>query len=269
MSKTEPIDKSSSLLHSLHIQLRVIGALLLREAITRYGRDGLGTIWIFLEPMLFTLGVTLLWYTVKADSFTSMPVIPFVVTGYSTVLLWRNATNRCCKAIEPNLSLMYHRNVKVIDVFLARVILEWVGGTSSFTLLSLFFMLAGVMSMPKDLALVVGGWVLLAWFSLALGFIVGVISEHSDTFDRIWHVCTYLLFPLSGAMFMVHWLPAGFQKVIVWFPMVHGVEMIRHGFFGNMVPTYERPLYFAFVNLVLTLIGFALVRDVGRKVQPE
>lgn len=258
-----------SLRKSLVIQSRVIGALLLREIITRYGRHNIGMLWLILEPMLFTLGIALLWSLTSLHTLTDIPVIAFAITGYSCVLVWRNSANRCSKAIEPNLSLMYHRNVKVIDIFISRVLLELIGSTASLLLLTLFFALINAIKWPQDLIYVLGGWFLLCWFSLALGFIVGSITERSETFERFWHVITYIIFPLSGAVFMVHWLPYGAQKAIFWVPMVHGVEMVRHGFFGNVVPTYENPLYFAAVNLILTLIGLALVREAGRRVQPE
>lgn len=261
--------EATSLWSSLAVQQRVVGALLLREIITRYGRHNIGVLWIIVEPILFTLGVSALWYLAKLHTISNIPIVAFAVTGYSSVLLWRNAANRCAKAIEPNLSLMYHRNVKVIDIFLARVILEVLGATASFALLTAFFAYIGAMHWPQDIVPVLGGWLLLSWFTLALGFIVGAVSERSETFERVWHVVTYLLFPLSGAMFMVHWLPQTAQAAILWLPMVHGVEMIRHGYFGNVVPTYEDPAYFAVVNLALTLIGLALVRESGRRVQPE
>jgi hypothetical protein len=35
------------------------------------------------------------------------------------------------------------------------------------------------------------------------------------------------------------------------------------------VPTYEDPVYFAIANLLLTFVGLALVRETGRRVQPE
>lgn len=260
---------SLSLRRSLAIQLRVIGALLLREVITRYGRHGLGVLWLMFEPMLFTLGVTALWYAARLHTVSDIPIVAFAITGYSSVLMWRNAANRCSKAIEPNLSLMYHRNVKVIDIFLSRIILEWVGATASLVVLTVFFASIEAMRWPQDIVPVIGGWLLLAWFSLALGLIVGAISERSETLERVWHVITYLMFPLSGAVFMVHWLPKAAQEAVLWLPMVHGVEMIRHGYFGNVVPTYENPAYFATANLVLMLIGLALVRDAGRRVQPE
>lgn len=259
----------TSLRRSFAIQRRVVGALLLREIITRYGRHSIGVLWLVIEPMLFTLGVAGVWVFAGLHTLLDIPVIAFAITGYSSVLLWRNSATRCSKAIEPNLSLMYHRNVKVMDILISRVLLELVGGLGALAVLTVFFSTIGAMQWPQDIALVLGGLMLLAWFALALGFIVGAISERSEAFERVWHIFTYLLFPLSGAVFMVHWLPRAAQEVVLLLPMVHATEMIRHGFFGDVVPTYESPLYFAAFNSVLTLIGLALVRETGRKVQPE
>lgn len=260
---------SASLTQSFAIQRRVIGALLLREIITRFGRHNIGVLWLIVEPMMFTLGVATLWTIAGLHGVSSIPIIAFAITGYSSVLLWRNVANRCSKAIEPNLALMYHRNVKVIDIFLSRALLEIIGASASIIILTVFFSSIGWMDWPHDLMLVLGAWLLLSWFAVALGFIVGALSERSETFERVWHVFTYLLFPMSGAVFMVDWLPPVAQKAIFWLPMVHGTEMIRHGYFGEIVPTFEDPIYFAAVNLFLTLIGLALVRDAGRRVQPE
>lgn len=254
---------------SLAIQLRVIHALLMREIITRYGRHGLGVLWLFLEPMLFTLGVATLWYVARMHTLSDIPIISFAITGYSSVLMWRNVANRCSKAIEPNLALMYHRNVKVIDIFLSRIVLEWVGATTSIVFLTLVATTLGFMQAPKDIFLAAMGWLMMAWFSLGLGFIVGAISERSETFERTWHIATYLLFPMSGAVFMVEWLPVAAREYVLALPMVHAVEMLRHGYFGTIVRTHEDPGYMAFINLVLLLIGMTMVRDASRRVQPE
>lgn len=260
---------TTTLRQSFKIQLRVINALLMREIITRYGRHNIGFLWLFVEPMMFTLGIVALWTATKMDHGGNVSIAAFAITGYSSVLLWRNTTNRCTKAIEPNLSLMYHRNVKVIDVFLARIILEISGASISVLILTLFFSSIGWMKLPVDTLTSIGGWVLLSWFATSLALIIGALSERSEVIERISHIIAYLLFPLSGAVFMVDWLPKAAQNILLWFPMVHGTEMIRHGFFGEAIRTYEDPIYFIMVNLIMTLFGLALVRETGRRVEPE
>lgn len=260
---------TTSLRRSFAIQVRVTSALIMREVITRYGRHNIGFLWLFLEPMLFTLGVTTLWTLIKATHGTSLPITAFAVTGYSSILLWRNCSNRVVKAIEANHSLMYHRNVRVFDILSARLILEISGATVSMIVLTIFFSSLGWMNLPVDILTVMIGWILLAWFAFALSLVIGAASERSELIERVWHIFTYLLFPLSGAGFMVDWLPKVAQDYILWVPMVHATEMIRHGYFGNLVRTYEDPAYLFLFNSALTLIGLALVRETGRRVEPE
>ncbi len=108
-----------SFLKSFGVQRRVIGALLMREVITRFGRENLGVLWLIGEPMIFTLGVATLWSAAGLSHGSSLPIVAFAITGYSSVLMWRNSVGRCNSAIQQNLNLLYHRNVQVIDVFVA------------------------------------------------------------------------------------------------------------------------------------------------------
>ena len=260
---------ATPLRRSLAIQSRVIGALLMREVLTRYGRHNIGFLWLFLEPMLFTLGITAFWTIARGSLLSGLPIVAFAVTGYSSVLLWRNMPNRCCNAIEPNLSLMYHRHVKVIDIFAARVLLEIVGGTTSFVTLMLVFGIIGWMHAPEDVLKVILGWLMLAWFGAALAVLIGALSARSELVEKIWHPMSYLLFPLSGAVFMVDWLPVRAQELVLLLPMVHGVELLREGYFGSTVHAHYDLAYMTFSCLFLTLLGLALERVSSREVIPE
>jgi capsular polysaccharide transport system permease protein len=263
------VSAAISFLKSAAVQKRVIGALLMREVITRFGRENLGVLWLIGEPMLFTLGVATLWSAAGMSHGSSLPIIAFAITGYSSVLMWRNSVNRCNSAIQQNLGLLYHRNVQVIDVFVTRIIIEMAGATSSFIVLTAFFIGIEWIAAPVDPLMVVFGWVMLAWFGAALSLVIGAATAYSEIVERIWHPTAYLLFPLSGAAFMVEWLPPSAQEVVLLLPMVHGVEMIREGYFGNAVRTHYDVGYMALCCLGLTLVGMYLVRDAGRRVEAK
>lgn len=218
---------------------------------------------------MFTLGITALWNFSKATHGSNLPITAFAITGYSSVLLWRNTVMRCNEAIKPNLSLLFHRNVRVIDLFASRIILEIAGCTISFIVLLLIFMSAGLTKPPVDLVKVILGWVLLAWFGASLALIIGALSERSELIDKFWHPTSYLLFPFSGAVFMVDWLPTHVREGILLLPMVHGVEILREGYFGNAVRAHYDIAYMATVCLSMTFIGLSLVRETGRRVEPE
>ncbi|CAM2198056.1 Capsule polysaccharide export inner-membrane protein CtrC [Paraburkholderia kururiensis] len=258
---------TTPLRESLPIQARVIVALLMREVITRFGRHNIGFLWLFVEPMTFTLGIAGLWYVTRTAHGHHVPIVEFALTGYSTVLLWRNCATRCVGGLTPNLSLLFHRNVKPVDVFLARILLEVAGATCSFYVLTLVFYVAGLSALPEHIGRVIAAWLLTTYLSTGLGIFVGAVSELSELVERIWHTVTYLLFPFSGAVFMVDWLPPSARNAVLLLPWVHGVEMLRSGFLGEGYTWHYSTAYMVTASSLLFLGGLAVLRIVHRRVE--
>lgn len=253
---------------SLKVQARIIYALMMREIITRFGRKNLGFLWLFFEPTIFTLGVVVMWNLFHTKNI-KFPIAEFAFTGYITVLCWRSTTNRLVKAIEPNRALMYHQNVKLIDIFVARALLELLGITGAFLLIATLFFLINLLMPIYDLFYIIAGWLLLCWFALGLGFTIGSLTEISDIVERLWHPISYFMLPISGAFYLVQWLPEPFRSYSLYIPTVSCVELIRFGFIGNyFTPFYNIP-YVVAINLLLTLTGLLSLTYVGRKVELE
>ncbi len=258
-----------SLSASFVVQRRVLGALLIRELLTRYGRHNIGFLWLFVEPMLFTLGVTALWTATRSVHGSDLPIAAFALTGYSTVLLWRNMPGRCIGAIEANLALMYHRNIRALDIYVARIMLEFAGATISFFTLSLLFIGGEWIAPPEDFLLIAGGWMMTAWFGAALAVTIGALSQEYELVDKFWHPTSYLLFPLSGAAYLVSALPTAAQDIVLYIPMVHGVEMIRDGYFGSKIEPIYSPGYVITCSLVLSVVALILVRWAEKRLSPR
>jgi ABC-type polysaccharide/polyol phosphate export permease len=176
---------------------------------------------------------------------------------------------RCVNAILPNSALMYHRNVRVIDIFLSRIALEAIGATISFVSLSILFVFLGWMDPPENALWVLQAWLLTMWFGAALAMLLGTWSERSEIVEKLWHPAAYLLFPLSGAAYLVDALPKAAQDAVLWLPMVHGTEMVREGYFGSKIVAHYDVTYLVTINMVLTLFALALERIVSREFIPE
>jgi ABC-2 type transport system permease protein/capsular polysaccharide transport system permease protein len=164
---------------------------------------------------------------------------------------------------------MYHRNVKVIDIFVARLVLEAGGASISFVVLSLVFMSIGIIDPPEDVLQVIGGWLMLTWFGASLALLLGSLAQESELVEKLWHPFAYLLFPLSGAGFLVDALPRVGQQYILYLPMVHGVEYLREGFFGSRIRAHYDLGYMALFNSALLLLAMAQLRKISGKVTPE
>jgi ABC-type polysaccharide/polyol phosphate export permease len=57
--------------------------------------------------------------------------------------------------------------------------------------------------------------------------------------------------------------------VVLLLPMVHGVELLREGYFGSNFRAHYDIGYMALVCTVLTLLGLAKTRRISRTVMPE
>jgi ABC-type polysaccharide/polyol phosphate export permease len=257
----------AKLLRGFVVQGRVLHALILRELITRFGRENLGVLWLIGEPLIFTVGVATLWSATGLSHGSNLPIVAFAVTGYSSVLMWRNSASHCAGAVEINKTLLYHRPVHIIDVLLARCALEISGATCSFALLTVLLCFFGALEPPADLLKVVQGWLMLAWFGAALGVLVGAGTAFSRVVERLWTPTAYLLFPISGAAYMVEWLPHNFQQIVLYLPMVHGIELLREGYFGDVIPTHHDMGYMALCCLILSTFAVWLAREASHRVE--
>jgi len=262
----------TTFLQSLSIQVRVIWALLMREILTRYGRHNIGFFWVFCEPILFCSGVAFIWLHLHKSALhreaPDVSVIAFAITGYSNVLLWRNTGNRCCEAVTPNLPLLYHRNVRVIDLALARIALEITGCGMGFLVILVSFVSLHIINPPANWTLLLAGYFMNAWFAASLGLLTCACSELTEVFVKFWHPITYFLLPLSGLSFMVNWLPLKYQKLALSVPTVDGTEILRDGYFGQLVHARYDLVYMSEWCLGLALAGLLLLKLFSRRVEP-
>ncbi|MCW9698303.1 MULTISPECIES: ABC transporter permease [unclassified Avibacterium] len=254
---------------SLAIQSRVIGALLLREIITRYGRKNIGFLWLFVEPLLLTLCITLMWKYFRIDKVSTLNIIAFIITGYPIAMMWRNVSNRSIGSISANLSLLYHRNVRVLDTIFARMLLEISGATIAQILLMALLIMLGWIDYPNDIFYMLLAWVLMALFAISLGLIICSIAYYFDAFGKIWSTLSFVMLPLSGAFFFVHNLPSQIQNYAKWVPMINGTEMFRYGYFGNSVITHENIGLLILSDIIMLFIGLLLVRNFSKGIEPR
>jgi ABC-type polysaccharide/polyol phosphate export permease len=245
------------------VNARVVGALLMREMLTRYGRNNIGFLWLFAEPMLFVLVVAILWKAFRTIHGSDIPIVAFAVTGYSALLLWRNTSARGIDALKSNRSLLYHRQVTILDVYYARLFLEVMAATTSFVVLSVGLYAMDWLPAPEDAFQVLGGWLFLAWFGIALGLTIAALSEKADVVGKLWSPFSWLLMPFSGVAFVVHALPPKMQEIVLWLPMLNALEFLREGWFGShFTPHYDIPYLITF-NMALSFVGLSLARQVG------
>jgi capsular polysaccharide transport system permease protein len=255
--------------NDLFTQWRVVGALLIREVYTRFGREGLGFGWIVAEPLVFAIPVLLVWSIVRHPFENGVPLVPLLWSGYLPLLLYRHVGARMLLFVRVNAGLLYHRQVTIFDIFLARFLLEVASNLSAVVASGVFFYSVGLLEPPRDLPMFYLGYLYMIWWCAVNGLIIGALSERTDWTEKIWQPYSYLYMFFSGFFYMAGWLGAGLREWSLCLPSLQAYEMLRAGMFGPTVKTYGDPAYETASLAVLTLIGLLLMRESRKYVVAE
>jgi len=256
----------TSFWYQLGIQRRVIWALVMREMITRYGREGIGVLWLVGEPALFIVGVMVIFGSIEGAR-NGISMAEYLAVSYPTIILWRNTTGRVAKALEVNAALLHLNPVRPIDLYYSRIFLEFSGAIASFLILYLVFVAVGICHWPDDVLLMTFGYFMVAWFSFGFVMIMGALSEMSETIDRSSHIILYLMLPFSGIFVPAYLVPAQYRDPLLLTPLINCVEMFHAGYFGDRMHTYYSiPCTISF-NLLMTFAGLVMVQIAIRRVK--
>lgn len=251
------------------IQTRVLGALMIRELTTRFGRENIGFLWIMVEPLLFAVLVGLVWRFMKGPEEHGVSVIGFVVSGYIPMVMFRNSVNRSIGSFNANGSLMYHRQIKILDLIFVRFLVEFIGHLMAYAFIGTILIWLDVFPLPKNLGLFFLGFSIYSIFSLSVCLIVAPLSEMSEVLEKFMPVTTYIMIPFSGTFNMASWLTNDAREVVLYSPPVHGMEMMRGAIFGHRVTPYFDFLYPLAVSMILMAIGLFLCRRVRKTLVVE
>jgi capsular polysaccharide transport system permease protein len=245
---------------SLAVQMRVIFALIVREAQTKYSQETLGFFWTVAEPLILTCGVILLWtVTGRTDAHGEVTVFGMALTAYSHIQLWRLTVSDSIGSIKRSGWLFYHQNIKLFDVFLARSLLISVSVFTSFVIVATVGVLFDFMQPMRDSGVVVVGWCADTVFCMSFASVIGGASEFSEFIEKMIHPVLYLTLPLTGAFTLTTWLPPRARALVDWSPLANACEMFRAGVFPESVKTSWSLPYMLGCSLVLFLIGIPLM----------
>ena len=248
-------------------QIRVIGALIIREMHTRFGRRRFGYLWLFFEPLLLGAMIAVI-HGNAAGGDKIRSTFEFFSIGYIMFFAFRGMVNRASTTIGSNRSLLYHRQVTQPDLFVARHIIEGVACTGVMVIFTVAGVALGgdVPDAPMKMLCALGLMVLMAQ---GIAMVVGAVTSEWEAADRLVHAMSYLMLPFSGLFFMVEWLPEWMQQAVLWVPTVHIFELLREGQFGDRVRAIYDLSYVAGWILIPHLLGLSGLRLARQRVGLE
>lgn len=246
--------------------LRSVGALMLREMATTYGRSPGGYFWAVIEPVA---GIALLTF-VFSLAFDAPPLgqsFPlFYASGFLPFMVYLNISNKLAVALRYSRPLLFYPAVRFIDPLLARLALN-----------SLIEVTVGVVVISGIVWIFNVPWVaewdhLIAAYALAvsLGFGVGtlncVVMSMVPVWERIWAILNRPLFIISTVFFVFEAVPHPYQDLLWFNPLVHLVGSMRAGLFPGYDAAFVSPLYVGGIAGVSLVLGLLLLRRWYREI---
>jgi len=258
----------ASFRRGLRTQFGVIGALMLRELQSRFGRQNIGYLWIIGEPMMLATVISVLHSVAKTGIHVKgVQVFAFTLVGYNIFIIFRNVFNRSEHMLDYYSFLLYHNMIKPFDIVVGNSLAEMLGTIASFFILLGAGICFGVADFPARPLYLFLAIFMMCWLTLGLSMIIAAYTYQSHFISRFVHPFSYFMIPLSGAFFTMSLLPAWAREYMAWNPLMTVFEVARYGQFEVMTDQYFQIAYTLAFAAVANYWGLLALRQVRRRLQ--
>jgi capsular polysaccharide transport system permease protein len=215
----------------LRVQGRVLLALMLREARTRYGRTKFGYLWALFEPVIHISAFSLLYSSRIVAIPLGNSIVLFLATGFATFMGFRNVMGRTGGGYGSNEALLSFPIVRVMDVFLGRALLELATWLLVTLLILGSLILVGVAPLPFNVLKMLAAILALFAIGFGAGIVIGIVAEFWASMGTFMSVFSRLLYFSSAIFFLPDRTPPTFRNILGWNPVMHGITLFREGYY--------------------------------------
>lgn len=247
---------------------RVIIAVLIREASTRFSGTRLGYFWAILEPAshLALLAVVFSFLHTGSHPPIGQSILIYYFTGVLPYLLFTNTIMHLQAGLASNRSLLQIPIVKPLDVLLARALLELITQSAVALIMLTLFGLFGLPSMPYDVIVCIEAMLVVWLMAIGFGVFNSVVHHFIRSWEHLFASLTRALYFTSGIFISPLMMPPPIRDILAWNPLLQGIDLFRKGFFEFYDPNWLNvPFLFACALVVLAL-GLAMERALRRYV---
>ena len=259
----------NSLFNALKVQARVLWALLLREASLRSGKHKLGLVLVLSEMIWGATVLGILRHFVGHPPPYGNSIVFYMFTGTFPFSLYRVLQSRVSSALDANKALLSFPVIRPVDTILARAGLETSFMLTAFLIFYGGFVLIEYATPPdKPLELLAAISTMIV-FGTGTGVLSMVLIHFISPLKTIIGMINTVLFFVSGIFFQVELMPPSIRDILVWNPLVHGIEWIRYAIYPYYSTQILDKEYFMIWALCSLTFGLAAERLLRRRLLEE
>jgi capsular polysaccharide transport system permease protein len=249
----------------LAINAAAIGAILLRDIRSRAGPYYTGFLMILLMPLAHLLVVMIVFRLLGRLApqgtdqivYFGISILPFVIFAY--------LSRQIVSALAENRPLLYFNRVMILDIFLARGILEAAGSVVVFIIVVCILAVYSTDFSPRDWPGIVFAVAATIYFSFSFGVSNALIARLLP----VWYIFFGLTMPVfwiaSGIIFFPTAIPDPYDRWLALNPLLQCIEWIRYAYYEDYPDKLLNIPYlitFSTTCLAVSLIGERLARRV-------
>ena len=236
----------------------VISALLKREMTTQFGKYSLGFLWMLFEPLISVIMLGLIIAPIMGRSVPEIPYAFFLLMGKMLLNVFTGSMNVAIRSVGTNQALLVYPTVKPLDTFIARFIYVFLTSIFSFTLFCIIGMWLGIKISLASLDILMVCYVVTWLMGCGIGLIFAVAAAYYTEVEKIVKVVQAPLLFVSCVIHPLFVLPYSAQKIILFNPLVHTIELSRRATFPHYSVDGPSLFYPIATAIVLLSIGLTL-----------
>ncbi|KRD63445.1 ABC transporter permease [Ensifer sp. Root278] len=253
MTRQPPLSGKVPIRVALKRQWHVMHAVILRDIRSRYFNHGLG----FLVAPLFPVahvGILLAIYSFTGRSATfGDDMMLFFATGLMPVLTLTYVSRFMSSSIVANKSMLSFPAVHLMDIVLARSLLEFVAIVISVIILVIILLSLGTNPFPYRPEQALMCMAVTAMLAVGVGIIISVISAMVPTMSMIYALFTVLIYLSSGGPIYLDTYPEEVVYMLSFNPAFQCVSWMRQAYYqGYAAPFLDKTYLFLWSTSTLS-----------------
>lgn len=243
---------------ALSTQMHVISALMLRDMQTRFGGSYVNYLIALGWPLAHIALLLVIYNSLGRSSPLGQDATVFFATGLVPYMVFQYPARFMMMSITSNRPLLAFPVVKMLDVMLARALLETITGFCVVCVTAGVLYGLGHNVMPRDPVTAISALAAAQFLAVGVGLVNAVIVSLYPFWIFVFLIFQIALYITSGILFVISALPEKAQVYLSWSPVTNVVTWFRSAYFDGyattLIPDRTYPITFGLVCLLLALV---------------
>lgn len=239
---------------------RSIGALLLREISSSYGKTSGGYAWAVLEPVA---GIALLTFLFSL-AFSAPPLgqnfAIFYATGILPFTMYTQVYVKLMVAIWYSKPLLQYPVITFMDALISRFVLTLLTQILVFSLVFAGVLWIYAPQVSLDFGLISLAIAMTAVLGAGIGVLNCLLISVMPSWQRLWNIAHKPMFIISSIFYVFEAVPEPYRSILWYNPLIHIIGLLREGTFANYDAHYASPAYVFALGLVCLVVGLFFLR---------